>query len=57
MREPLAAIFHLVDSRIGPEEADLQLMHMVKHWNRGRSKYIVVLTKVDKVTKKFPADL
>ncbi len=42
-----------MDSRIGPEKADLQLMRMVKHWNKGRSTYIVILTKMDKVLKHF----
>jgi ribosome biogenesis GTP-binding protein YsxC/EngB len=50
VREPLRAVFHLVDCNTGPAEADRDLMRMVKRWNKGRSTYIVVLTKLDKVT-------
>lgn len=58
VREPLQAVFHLVDSRVGFEKADGDLVNMTLKTLASRKQaaltpfqYVIVLTKADKVSK------
>ncbi|KAJ8902535.1 hypothetical protein NDN08_006938 [Rhodosorus marinus] len=50
-RQSLKIVFHLIDSKIGIQKHDLELMDLVKETDI-EEKYCVVLTKVDKLGNK-----
>ncbi|CAM9173902.1 unnamed protein product, partial [Hapterophycus canaliculatus] len=52
VRESLRVVFHLIDGRTGLQKADEQLVSLMMNENQGRSSYVVVVTKCDKVNDK-----
>ncbi|CBN77943.1 YihA5, YihA/EngB-like GTPase [Ectocarpus siliculosus] len=52
VRENLRVVFHLIDGRTGLQKADEQLISLMMNENEGRSSYVVVVTKCDKVNDK-----
>ena len=54
-RQELKLIFHLVDSRHGPAQTDLDIMQMMSKLP-ARVGYVVVLTKADKKESEYKAE-
>ncbi|CAM9541464.1 unnamed protein product [Scytosiphon promiscuus] len=52
VRESLRVVFHLIDGRTGLQKADEQLISLMMNENEGRSSYVMVVTKCDKVNDK-----
>uniref|UniRef100_A0A6V1PQB5 EngB-type G domain-containing protein n=1 Tax=Heterosigma akashiwo TaxID=2829 RepID=A0A6V1PQB5_HETAK len=53
-RKGLKVLFHLIDSRHGPVETDLEIMGMARDHLAPGAQYVVVLTKADKKDGKVP---
>jgi GTP-binding protein len=51
-RPSLRVLFHLIDARHGPTEDDIAVMQKVKFTLPSHARYVVVLTKADKNTKR-----